>query len=79
MLVNDRLCHFFYKNWNKTFYGAKLIFRSFAAFFGLTIFTSAKKFFIDWIHLSLKPKCKNLGSGYIEQLADRSQLYYKLP
>ena len=59
ILVKDTLCIFFYKNGPKVFYDAKLIFRSFATFFGLAIFTSGAK---QKIYVSLKPKCKNLGS-----------------
>ena len=32
MIVGKKLCHFFYKKRPKIFYGAKLIFRSFATF-----------------------------------------------
>ena len=37
------LCHFFYKKLTKNPYGGKLIFSSFATFFGQTIFRSGAK------------------------------------
>ena len=43
ILGNDRICRFFDKKRPKIFYDAKLIFWSFATFFGLTIFWSGAK------------------------------------
>ena len=77
-----RLCHFSTKK-DDFFYGAKLIFRSFATFFGPTMFrsSSAKHFFYYLLtpcQYLTKMQELTLQSSSLE-LADRVQLYYKLP
>ena len=73
-IVND-------KKTDKKYYGAKLIFRSFATFFGLTIFRSgAKQTSLIYYPCQFQAKMQEL-TLQTSQLAQahRSQLYYKLP